>query len=230
MTKAELYDAGQIVLVNKPFDWSSFDVVKKIRYVLKKAAGKPIKVGHAGTLDPYATGLLILCTGKATKKIQFIQDAEKEYTGVIQLGATTPSYDLETMPDKTFPTDHITEEKVQEVMLQFIGPQMQLAPIFSARMVDGKRAYSLARKGEDVQLNPHPVVITVFEGKLSANKQIEFRVRCSKGTYIRSLANDLGKALHSGAYLASLTRTAIGDYLLSSAFTPLEWEQKLLST
>lgn len=224
------FESGQIMLVNKPFGWTSFDVVKKIRCLLKKKEGKTIKVGHAGTLDPYATGLLILCTGKATKKIQFIQDTEKEYTGIIQLGATTPSYDLETMPDKTFPTEHIDSEKVQKVITQFISTQMQVAPIYSAKMVEGKRAYDLARKGESVQLNAHPIVITAFDARLEENYQIIFRVRCSKGTYIRSLAHDLGIALQSGAYLASLTRTAIGEYLLTDALTPKEWETKLLAS
>lgn len=213
------FEAGEILLFDKPFDWSSFDVVKKIRYLLKKKAGKEIKVGHAGTLDPYATGLLILCTGKATKKIESIQAAEKEYTGIIQLGATTPSYDLETEPDTSFPTAHITQEKVEHVLKTFVGPQMQLAPAYSAKMVNGKRAYELARKGREVDLKPHAIVIYELEAMLKEDYTLHFRVRCSKGTYIRTLANDIGKALQSGGYLSKLTRTAIGPYRLEDAWS-----------
>jgi tRNA pseudouridine55 synthase len=213
------FEAGEILLFDKPFDWSSFDVVKKIRYLLKKKAGKEIKVGHAGTLDPYATGLLILCTGKATKKIESIQAAEKEYTGIIQLGATTPSYDLETEPDTVFPTAHITPEEVQNVLKKFIGPQMQLAPAFSAKMINGKRAYELARKGQEVDLKPHAVVIYELEALLKEDFSLHFRVRCSKGTYIRTLAHDIGIALQSGGYLSKLTRTAIGPYRLEDAWS-----------
>ncbi|MCX7744219.1 MAG: tRNA pseudouridine(55) synthase TruB [Flavobacteriales bacterium] len=213
------FEAGEILLFDKPFDWSSFDVVKKIRYLLKKKAGKEIKVGHAGTLDPYATGLLILCTGKATKKIEAIQAAEKEYTGIIQLGATTPSFDLETEPVQSFPTAHITQEEVQKVLKTFIGPQMQLAPAFSAKMINGKRAYELARKGKEVDLKPHAVIIYELEASLKEDFSLHFRVRCSKGTYIRTLANDIGKALHSGGYLSQLSRTAIGPYQLKDAWS-----------
>jgi len=213
------FEAGEILLFDKPFDWSSFDVVKKIRYLLKKKAGKEIKVGHAGTLDPYATGLLILCTGKATKKIESIQAAEKEYTGIIQLGATTPSYDLETEPDTVFPTAHITPKEVQNVLKKFIGPQMQLAPAFSAKMINGKRAYELARKGQEVDLKPHAVVIYELEALLKEDFSLHFRVRCSKGTYIRTLAHDIGIALQSGGYLSKLTRTAIGPYRLEDAWS-----------
>jgi tRNA pseudouridine55 synthase len=213
------FEAGEILLFDKPFDWSSFDVVKKIRYLLKKKAGKEIKVGHAGTLDPYATGLLILCTGKATKKIESIQAAEKEYTGIIQLGAITPSYDLETEPDTVFPTAHITPKEVQNVLKKFIGPQMQLAPAFSAKMINGKRAYELARKGQEVDLKPHAVVIYELEALLKEDFSLHFRVRCSKGTYIRTLAHDIGIALQSGGYLSKLTRTAIGPYRLEDAWS-----------
>lgn len=212
------FEAGEILLFDKPFDWSSFDVVKKVRYLLKKKIGKEIKVGHAGTLDPYATGLLILCTGKATKKIESIQAAEKEYTGIIQLGATTPSYDLETEPDKSFPTAHITSEVVQKTLKKFIGPQMQLAPAFSAKMINGNRAYHLARKGKEVGLKPHAIFIYELEASLKEDFSLHFRIRCSKGTYIRTLAHDIGKALHSGGYLSKLTRTAIGAYKLEDAW------------
>lgn len=222
------FEAGEILLFDKPFDWSSFDVVKKIRYLLKKKTGKEIKVGHAGTLDPYATGLLILCTGKATKKIESIQAAEKEYTGIIQLGATTPSYDLETEPDKVFPTAHITPEEVQNVLKKFIGPQMQLAPAFSAKMIKGKRAYELARKGQEVDLKPHAVVIYELEALLKEDFSLHFTVRCSKGTYIRTLANDIGKALHSGGYLSKLTRTAIGPHRLEDAWSIEDFAESMI--
>jgi tRNA pseudouridine55 synthase len=222
------FEAGEILLFDKPFDWSSFDVVKKIRYLLKKKAGKEIKVGHAGTLDPYATGLLILCTGKATKKIESIQAAEKEYTGIIQLGAITPSYDLETEPDTVFPTAHITPKEVQNVLKKFIGPQMQLAPAFSAKMINGKRAYELARKGQEVDLKPHAVVIYELEALLKEDFSLHFRVRCSKGTYIRTLAHDIGIALQSGGYLSKLTRTAIGPYRLEDAWSIEDFAASLI--
>jgi len=221
------FEAGEVLLFDKPYDWSSFDVVKKIRYLLRKQQGKEIKVGHAGTLDPYATGLLIVCTGKATKKIASIQAAEKEYTGIIQLGATTPSYDLETAPDTVFPTAHITPDEVQKVLKKFIGPQMQVAPAFSAKMINGKRAYELARKGKEVDLKPHAVVIYELEALLKEDFSLHFRVRCSKGTYIRTLANDIGKALGSGGYLSQLTRTAIGPYRLENAWTIENFEAML---
>lgn len=227
MKSAFDFEAGEILLFDKPFDWSSFDLVKKIRYLLKKKAGKEIKVGHAGTLDPYATGLLILCTGKATKKIESIQAAEKEYTGIIQLGATTPSYDLETEPDTSFPTAHITPEEVNNVIKTFIGPQMQLAPAYSAKMVNGKRAYELARKGKEVDLKPHAIVIYELEAMLKEDYTLHFRVRCSKGTYIRTLANDIGKALQSGGYLSKLTRTAIGPYRLEDAWSIEAFEAEI---
>lgn len=229
MTTKFDFEAGEILLFDKPFDWSSFDVVKKVRYLLKKKAGKEIKVGHAGTLDPYATGLLILCTGKATKKIESIQASEKEYTGIIQLGATTPSYDLETEPDITFPTSHITQEGVHNVLKTFIGHQMQIAPAYSAKMINGKRAYELARKGKKVDLKPHAIVIYELEAALKEDYTLHFRVRCSKGTYIRTLANDIGKALHSGGYLSKLTRTAIGSYRLENAWSIEAFEAEIQS-
>lgn len=213
------FEEGEILLFDKPFDWSSFDLVKKIRYMIKQNTGKNIKVGHAGTLDPYATGLLILCTGKATKKIESIQDQVKEYSGIIQLGATTPSYDLESEPNQTYPTEHITPALMVEVTKRFIGEMDQLPPIFSAKMINGKRAYELARKGETPIMNPKRIVIYDFVVEPLAENKLSFKVTCSKGTYIRSLAHDLGKALDSGAYLASLQRDAIGEYQLKNAYT-----------
>lgn len=219
MIKNFNFEEGEILLFDKPFDWSSFDLVKKIRYAIKKYAGKDIKVGHAGTLDPYATGLLILCTGKMTKKIEQIQGLEKEYTGTIKLGKTTPSYDLETEPDQEFPTEHITIDSISESMKSFIGINDQIPPVYSAKMINGKRAYELARKGETIEMKPNPITIYAFELKHYADNIVEFEVKCSKGTYIRSLANDLGKKLNSGAHLSSLKRTAIGHYKLENAMT-----------
>lgn len=213
------FEEGEILLFDKPFDWSSFDLVKKIRFTIRKHLGRDLKVGHAGTLDPYATGLLILCTGKATKKIESIQDQKKVYSGIIKLGATTASYDLESEPDTFYPTDHITSELLQKTVNAFIGEQDQLPPIFSAKMIGGKRAYELARKGETPVMNPKKIEILDFRVQRIQNDELDFCVTCSKGTYIRSLAHDLGKALNSGAYLASLKREAIGEYRLSDAYS-----------
>lgn len=222
------FQEGEVLLFDKPFDWSSFDLVKKIRYMIKKAEGRDIKVGHAGTLDPYATGLLILCTGKATKTIESIQAQPKTYSGIIQLGATTPSYDLESEPDASFPVEHITEELIQKTAATFMGEQWQTPPIFSAKMIDGKRAYELARKGETPQMRPNLIHIYKLQLKPLENNRIQFLVTCSKGTYIRSLAHDIGKALQSGAYLASLCRDQIGDYKLTDAFS-IETFQSLVN-
>jgi tRNA pseudouridine55 synthase len=213
------FEEGEILLFDKPFDWSSFDLVKKTGNMIKKFVGKNIKVGHAGTLDPYATGLLILCTGKATKKIETIQDQLKVYSGNIKLGATTPSYDLESEPDQFFPIDHITDELIHTAVTSFIGVHDQVPPIFSAKMIGGKRAYELARKGEVPIMTPRRIEILQFQVQRLNNDELAFSVVCTKGTYIRSLAHDLGKALHSGAYLASLKRDAIGSYQLADAFT-----------
>ena len=217
------FQTGEVLLFDKPLGWSSFSVVNLARGIIKrKLKVKNIKVGHAGTLDPLATGLLVICTGKKTKTITSIQDAEKEYTGTITLGGTTPSYDLESEIDQTFPTDHISEEMLREAAESFIGEHDQMPPIFSAKQVDGKRAYELARKGKEVKLNPKRISIREFEitgirndGKL----EVDFRVACSKGTYIRSLAHDFGKALNSGAHLSSLRRTRIGDFFVCDAIT-----------
>lgn len=210
---------GTCLLVHKPQGWTSFDVVNKIRASIRQSLGvKKIKVGHAGTLDPMATGLLIICSGKHTKKLAEYQGMPKEYTGVITFGATTPSYDAETEPDATFPYEHITPEKLEEAKKQFLGPIEQVPPLFSAIKVDGQPLYKKARKGITVEVQPRPVTIYEIEFTRIELPEVEFRVKCSKGTYIRSLAYDLGKALLSGAYLSSLCRTKIGEYNLEKAW------------
>jgi len=215
---------GEVLLVDKPLHWTSFDVVNKLRYPLKtKYNIKRFKVGHAGTLDPLATGLLVICTGKMTKEINaFVLDS-KEYTGVIQLGATTPSYDLETEIDATFPTDHIDQDLVDQLIPKFSGTIKQVPPIYSAKKVDGKRAYDLARKGIDVELKENEITIIDLELKLTDNEQITFKVNCGKGTYIRSLANDIGKALNSGGHLIELRRTRSGRFTTSDAKSVEQW-------
>lgn len=211
-------------------EWSSFQVVNKIRWVLRKKFHlKKLKVGHAGTLDPLATGLLILCTGKFTKRIPELQGMKKEYTGTITLGATTPSYDLETKPDATFPTHHITRALVEEATKEFTGTLQQIPPVFSAIKKDGKRLYEYAREGEKVTVKPREVVIETFEITRFNPPEIDFRVVCSKGTYIRSLAHDFGKALQSGAHLSALRRTKIGVYNVNKAIAPETFEKQMLS-
>lgn len=214
----EDYKNGQFLLIDKPLKWTSFQVVNKLRWEIRQRFHiKKIKVGHAGTLDPLATGLLILCTGKFTKKIESYQAQEKEYTGTITLGATTPSYDLESEIDKEYPTDHITEEVIRAAIPQFIGEIAQKPPIFSAIKKDGKRLYELARAGETTEIKPRTIFISEFEITNIEMPKIEFRVRCSKGTYIRSLAFDFGKALNSGAHLSALRRTKIGNFSVDEA-------------
>lgn len=213
------FKAGAVLLVNKPLTWTSFDVVNKIRYTLKhKLKVKKIKVGHAGTLDPLATGLLIVCTGKFTKKIDSIQVQTKQYTGTLLLGKTTPSYDAEQEPDASYPTDHITEELLEINRNKFIGHLEQFPPHFSAIKVDGVPLYKSARRGELKEIKARPVHITQFDLTEIRMPEVDFFVECSKGTYIRSLANDFGKAVDSGAYLTKLCRTAIGDYQLNDAW------------
>jgi len=207
------FQTGQIILIDKPLDWTSFDVVNKLKHATKA------KTGHAGTLDPLATGLVILCTGKFTKRIQELQDQEKEYTGTICLGATRPSYDQETEIDQTFPTEHITPEQIQEATKQFLGEIDQIPPIFSAIKMDGKTAYNLARKGKEVEMKSRRITIHVFEITGIEMPLVHFRVRCSKGTYIRSLAYDFGKAVNSGAYLHDLRRTKSGPHSVEDAWT-----------
>ena len=216
---AQQFLNGTCLLVDKPASWTSFDVVNKIRGSLKHTFGfRKIKVGHAGTLDPMATGLLIVCTGKFTKKLAGFQNLDKEYTGTITLGLTTPSYDAETEADATFPYDHITEKDIEEARRQFIGDLQQLPPMYSAIKVDGQPLYKRARKGETIAVKSRPVTIHDFEITRIDLPHIEFRVKCSKGTYIRSLAHDFGKALNSGACLSSLRRTKIGQFDVANAW------------
>ena len=217
MTAEDLLN-GQVILIDKPLHWTSFQVVNKLRWAIKKKFNlKKIKVGHAGTLDPLATGLLIICTGRYTKRIDEYQAQEKEYTGTFYLGATTPSFDLETEVNQHFPTSHITEDLIIETTKKFMGEIEQIPPIYSAIKKDGKRLYELARAGESTIIQSRKVTISEFEIIEINLPHIEFRVRCSKGTYIRSLANDFGMALKSGAYLFSLRRTKIGDSNVSKA-------------
>ncbi|OYX22701.1 MAG: tRNA pseudouridine(55) synthase TruB [Flavobacteriales bacterium 32-35-8] len=221
---AEDYQSGQILLIDKPLHWTSFQVVNKLRWELKQTFKlKNIKVGHAGTLDPLATGLLIICTGKMTKQIDTFQAQIKEYTGTLVLGSTTPSYDLETEINETFPTEHITPNLIEETTKQFIGDIQQYPPVFSAIKKDGKRLYEFARAGEDVEIKARSISIQEFEITNIDGLNIDFRVVCSKGTYIRSLANDFGKALQSGAHLSALRRTKIGDFNVADAITVVDF-------
>ncbi len=220
MKTAENFLSGQVLLIDKPLHWTSFQVVNKLRWAIKKAFNlKKIKVGHAGTLDPLATGLLVICTGKMTKQIDIFQAQTKEYTGTIVLGSTTPSYDLETEIDNTFSTQHITEDLIHETTKQFIGEIAQFPPIFSAIKKDGKRLYEFARAGENVEIKSRNITINTFEITRIALPEVDFRVVCSKGTYIRSLAHDFGKALHSGGYLSVLRRTKIGDFNVNDSLS-----------
>lgn len=209
------FKEGEVLYFDKPLRWTSFAVVNKIRYHISRKLGvKKIKVGHAGTLDPLATGVMIICTGKATKRIEEFQYHTKEYIATLQLGATTPSYDLEKEIDATYPTEHITREMVEEVLQQFKGTIEQIPPAFSACKVDGKRAYDLARKGDEVELKPKTLVIDEIELLECNLPEIKIRVVCSKGTYIRALARDIGEALQSGAHLTGLIRTRVGEVKL----------------
>ncbi|MEZ4809544.1 MAG: tRNA pseudouridine(55) synthase TruB [Allomuricauda sp.] len=219
---------GQIILIDKPLEWSSFQAVNALKWAIRKKFDlKKIKIGHAGTLDPLATGLLIICTGKFTKKIPELQGQVKEYTGTFTLGATTPSYDMESEVDNTYPTAHLTEETIRAGTQTFMGEIEQVPPVFSALKKDGKRLYELARKGENVEIEPRKIEIFEFEITQIQMPNVHFRVVCSKGTYIRSLAHDFGKALGSGAYLSSLRRTKIGDYNVNNATTPLVFKERL---
>ncbi len=219
---------GQILLIDKPLTWTSFDVVNKLRHTIKQSFGlKKIKVGHAGTLDPLATGLLIVCTGKQTKQINEYMGQPKEYTGSITFGSTTPSYDLETEADAYFDTKHLTTDLLHETTKQFTGSIEQIPPIFSAIKKDGKKAYELARAGEAIELKARTVEVSNFEITNFENNVAHFKVNCSKGTYIRSLAHDFGKALHTGAHLSSLRRTAIGTFKVEDAIEPLAFVEEL---
>jgi tRNA pseudouridine55 synthase len=220
---------GQVLLIDKPLGWSSFQAVNKLKWAIRKKFNlKKFKIGHAGTLDPLATGLLVICTGKFTKKITEYQGQEKEYTGVFTLGATTPSYDLETEINEIFSTDHITPYLIQKTTDQFIGEIEQVPPVFSALKKDGKRLYEFAREGKAVDIPKRKVSVSAFEIIKVDNLNIHFRIACSKGTYIRSIANDFGEALNSGAHLTSLRRTKIGDFNVDIAEDPLVFADTLL--
>ncbi len=215
------FPEGVVAVVDKPLTWTSSDVVRKLKYLLRKLGYPKIKIGHAGTLDPLATGVLIVCIGKATKRVVEIQAGEKEYIADVVLGATTPSGDLEHPIDATYPTEHITREKIEEALASLTGERFQVPPVYSAKMIDGKRAYEYAREGEEVEMRK--ALINIFEIDIVEFSMplLRIRVRCSKGTYIRSLAIEIGEALESGAHLSALRRTRSGDYLVEDAW-PLE--------
>ncbi len=220
---------GQLLLIDKPLGWSSFQAVNKLKWAIrKKFKLKKFKIGHAGTLDPLATGLLLICTGKFTKKINELQGQVKEYTGTITLGATTPSYDLETEIDKTFSVDTISEEMIREAAYKLTGNIEQRPPIFSALKKDGKRLYEYARQGKEVEIKKRSVTVSAFEIIKFQQPEVHFRIICSKGTYIRSLAHDLGLLLDNGAHLSKLRRTKIGDYTVDNAIDPVVFADNLL--
>ncbi|MDM9631365.1 tRNA pseudouridine(55) synthase TruB [Robiginitalea aurantiaca] len=222
----EAFLEGQILLIDKPYEWSSFQAVNSVKWTLRKAFSlKKIKVGHAGTLDPLATGLLLVCTGRSTKKIASLQGMTKVYTGTFHLGATTPSYDMETPVDRTYPTAHLSEAFLREKTQLFLGEITQKPPVFSAVKKDGKRLYEYAREGKEVDIPVRQVVINNFELTRIALPEVDFTITCSKGTYIRSLAYDFGKAVDSGAYLSSLKRTKIGSYNVDNAISPDEFRR-----
>jgi len=217
--KLTFFEEGQVLLFNKPLYWTSFDLVNKVRIMIRSAFGiKKIKVGHAGTLDPLASGLLIICTGKATKKIDEFRDLDKEYVATFHLGETTPSFDLETETDNMYPTDHISEEFVRKTLVSFLGEQKQLPPMYSAKLIAGKRAYEFARKGLQKELGPVTVFFREIELLSFGVPETKIKLVCSKGTYIRSFARDFGLALKSGSYLSALERTAIGSYRVNEAY------------
>ncbi len=214
----ETFIEGRVFLFDKPLKWTSFDVVNKIKSILRhRLEIKKIKIGHAGTLDPLASGLLIICTGKATRQIELYQDLPKTYTGTFVIGQITPSYDLETLPEGQYPTSHITAELINKTANSFIGKQLQLPPIYSAKKIEGKRAYTLARKGKHAELKPKEISISAFDITRIELPEVDFRVTCSKGTYIRGLARDFGEKMESGAYLGALRRTDIGQFSVSQA-------------
>lgn len=217
-----IFEEGQLLLIDKPLQWTSFDVIRRIRHLIRVK-----KVGHAGTLDPLATGLLIICTGKFTKKINEYMAREKEYTGTFTLGATTPTYDLESKPENFRSLENISEEKIKTTTKEFLGEIMQVPPAHSAIKVEGKRVYELARRGKEVKLEPRRVFIKEFDITAIELPVVHFRVVCSTGTYIRSLANDFGKALACGAYLSSLRRTRIGEFKIENSFSMDGFENSL---
>ncbi len=222
------FPGGEILLFNKELNWTSFDVVNKVRYHLCKKLGiKELKVGHAGTLDPLASGLIILCTGKTTKQIEEIQKDEKEYVATLKIGATTPSFDLETEEDSTADFSHVSPELVKETIQKFVGETDQVPPVFSAVKIKGKRAFDYARKGEEIELKAKRIVIRKIELEECTLPEIRIRVNCGKGTYIRALARDIGEALHCGAYLTALERTKIGSFNVKDAFLVDEFIENL---
>lgn len=230
MQHADVFDfqKGEILLVDKPLHWTSFDVVNKLRWHIKRKLGvKNIKVGHAGTLDPLATGLLIICTGKNTKLIDQLMATEKTYTGTILLGKSTPSYDLETEFDAQAETAHITPEMIEQVRLSFLGEQDQMPPLFSAKKVDGKRAYDAARAGKELELKTNTVTISTLSIDATRFPELDFSITCSKGTYIRSVAHDFGKKLHSLGTLIALRRTASGEFHVGESLSVDEWIEKI---
>jgi tRNA pseudouridine55 synthase len=217
--RLSFFEEGQVLLFNKPLYWTSFDLVNKVRNMIRSSLGiKKIKVGHAGTLDPLASGLMIICTGRATKKIDEFRDLDKEYMATIHIGATTPSFDLETETDEHYPFDHVTEDDVRSVLRSFLGEQKQMPPLYSAKQIDGKRAYEFARKGIHKELDPVTVYFRELELLSFGIPETRIRIVCSKGTYIRSFARDFGFALGSGGYLSALERTSIGTYTVGKAF------------
>jgi len=223
------FEGGELLLIDKALDWTSFDAVNKVRRLIERRIGKKLKVGHAGTLDPKATGLLLIATGAMTKQIVHLTGLNKEYTGTFYLGATTPCFDTEKEIDQHYPVAHITEEMILAAAKKFTGDIMQVPPTFSAKLVDGKRAYLSARKNREVKLDPVPVTISEFEITRIAMPEVDFRILCSKGTYIRALARDFGQELGSGAYLTSLRRTKIGTYDISDALNIEQFEALLHS-
>ncbi|MDA0326040.1 MAG: tRNA pseudouridine(55) synthase TruB [Bacteroidetes bacterium] len=228
MKTVEDFKNGQLLAIDKPLEWTSFQVVNKLRWHIKKKFKlKKIKVGHAGTLDPLASGLLLICTGKMTKQIQDFQAQVKSYTGSFVLGSTTPSYDLETAIDKHFPTEHISEELIYQTAKKFVGKIQQQPPIFSALKKDGKRLYEFARAGKDVAIPTREITIDYFKIKNIKDHEIDFEIQCSKGTYIRSLAHDFGRALDSGAHLSALRRTKIGEFSVENAISIEEFVKNL---
>ena len=223
------FQEGQVLIFYKPYHWTSFDLVRKIKIILRKRLNQKIKIGHAGTLDPLATGLIILCTGKATKQISGFQDLNKEYIATIELGKTTPSFDLETEVDKKYKLEHITKNLFESVLTTFTGETDQVPPVYSAKKHKGKRAYEFARRGIEIELKPARINIYELELLEFNLPLVKLRILCSKGTYIRALARDIGKALDSGAYLKTLERTRIGNYCINDAFTIDDFEKDISS-
>jgi tRNA pseudouridine55 synthase len=222
------FEEGEVLLFDKPYDWTSFDLVQKIRSLLKyRLKLRKIKVGHAGTLDPLATGLMIVCTGKATKKIEQLTGLGKEYVATLSLGTTTPTYDLESLPENPKPFAHITAEHIEQVLQQFRGETEQVPPVFSAIKIKGEKAYELARRGEDIEMKPRPITLYELELVEMDLPKVVLRVNCSKGTYIRSLAHDIGQALGTGAHLTDLCRTRIGEFSLENALQIEKFEGNL---